>query len=167
MKVLKNIGSRLHAFLLWLIVSVIFWSWIFTLVTDVSPAEKVTIYCHVPQLQDTALAARLEEHMPEGLRMIKVHSFDYVMFDVESIELGDIFIIPASEIGVYGEESFAPIEDGPWIKVYDAATGTGVAMTYIDYAGVGEDFCLLLGAQSAHLEDGIALEVARELLALK
>lgn len=166
MKILKNIVSQLHTFLLWLVVSVIFWSWIFTLITDAPPAEKVTVYCHVPGIQDTALAAALEEHMPEGLRMIKVHSFEYVVFDVESIGLGDIFIIPASELGTYGE-NFVPVGDEPGVKVYDAAAGTGAAMTYIRYEEANEDFYLFLGAGSVHLEDGKALEVARELLAIK
>ena len=166
MKILKNIFSQLHTFLLWLLASVIFWSWIFTLVTDVPPAEKVTVYCHVPGIQDTALAAALEEHMPEGLRMIKVHSFNYVMFDVESIGLGDVFIIPASEIELFAED-LAPVGEKQGVKVYDAAAGTGIAMAYIQYEAAGEDFYLFLGARSVHLEDGKALEVARELLAIK
>ena len=164
MRVLKNIRSQLHSFALWLIVSVIFWGWIFTLVTDAPPAEKVTVYCHVPGIQDTALAAALEEHMPEGLRMIKVHSFDYVMFDVETIGLGDVFIIPASEIETYAE-SLAPVGEEPGVKVYDAVTGSGAAMDYIQYAD--EDFYLFLGAGSVHLEDGKALKVARELLSME
>ena len=166
MKVLKNIFSRIHIFLLWLIVSFIFWSWIFTLVTDVPAAEKVTVYCHVPGIQDTALAAALEEHMPEGLRMIKVHSFDYVMFDVESIGLGDVFIIPASEVEPFAGD-LAPVGEELGVKVYDAATGDGVAMAYIQYGAAGEDFYLFLGAQSIHLEDGKALEVAMLLLEMR
>ena len=166
MKVLKNIFSQLHAFVLWLLFSVMFWGWIFTLVTDVPPAEKVTVYCHVPGVQDTALAAALEEHMPEGLRMIKVHSFDYVMFDVESIGLGDIFIIPASEIESFAED-LAPVGEEPGVRVYEASTGDGIATAYIQYEAAGEDFYLFLGAKSAHLEDGKALEVARELLAME
>ena len=166
MNILKNIFSQLHAFLLWLLFSVIFWGWIFTLVTDVPPAEKVTVYCHVPGRQATALAAALEEHMPEGLRMIKVHSFDYVMFDVESIGLGDIFILPASEIELFAE-GLAPVGEEPGVKVYDAATGAGIAAAYIRYEEANEDFYLFLGAQSVHLEDGKALEVAMRLSAMK
>lgn len=164
MKMLKNIASQLHTFLLWLLFSVIFWSWIFTLVTDVPPSEKVTIYCHVPGIRDTALAAALEEHLPEGLRMIKVHSFDYVMFDVESIALGDIFIIPASETELFAGD-LAPVGEEQGVRVYEASTGDGVAMEYIQYAD--EDFYLFLGAGSEHLEDGKALEVAARLLAIK
>ena len=166
MRVLKNIFSQLHTFLLWLLASVIFWGWIFTLVTDVPPAEKVTVYCHVPGIRDTALAAALEEQMPEGLRMIKVHSFDYVMFDVESIRLGDIFILPASEIELFAGD-LAPVGGEPGVKAYDAAAGTGIAMAYIQYEAAGEDFYLFLGAGSVHLEDGKALEVALRLLAME
>lgn len=166
MKILKNILSQIHSFALWLLFSVLFWGWIFTLVTDVPAAEKVTVYCHVPGLQDTAMAAALEERMPEGLRMIKVHSFDYVMFDVESIGLGDIFILPASEIELFAED-LAPVGGEPGVKVYDAASGAGIAMAYIQYEAADEDFYLFLGAGSVHLEDGKALAVARELLSME
>ena len=166
MKLLKNILSQLHSFALWLLFSVMFWGWIFTLVTDVSPAEKVTVYCHVPGLQDTALAAALEEHMPEGLRMIKVHSFDYVLLDTESLGQGDIFIIPASETGLFAED-LAPVGGEQGVRVYEASTGTGIAMTYIQYEAAGEDFYLFLGARSVHLEDGKAMEVAAQLLAME
>lgn len=164
MRILKNIFSQLHSFVLWLLVSVMLWGWIFTLLTNTTADKKVTVYCHVPAVQDTALAVALEETMPEGLRMIKVHSFDYVMFDTESINQGDIFILPASEIGLYAE-SLAPVADGQGVKVYDADTGSGIATDYIQYAN--EDFYLFLGVDSAHLEDGKALAVAQEILAMK
>lgn len=164
MKILKNIVSQFHTFLLWLVVSFMFWSWVFTMVTDTSPDKKVTVYCHVPVVQDTALAVALEEHMPTGLEMIKVHSFDYVMFDEESINTGDVFIIPASEIELFAG-SLVPAGEEQGIKVYEASTGAGIAMDYIQYAD--EDFYLFLGAGSVHLEDGKALEVATQLLAMK
>ena len=166
MRILRNILSQLHTFALWLLFSAIFWGWIFTLVTDTSPDKKVTVYCHVPGIRDTAMAAALEEHMPEGLRMVKVHSFDYVMFDVESIGLGDVFIIPASEIGPFAED-LAPVGEEPGVKVYDAAAGDGIATAYIQYEAADEDFYLFLGARSAHLEDGKALEVALRILEMK
>ena len=39
---LKNIFSQLHTFLLWLLFSVMFWGWIFTLFTDV-PAARMEL----------------------------------------------------------------------------------------------------------------------------
>ena len=164
MRVLKNIFSRVHIFLLWAILSAMLWAWIFTFVTDTSPDKKVTVYCHVPEVKSTELAAALEESMPEGLKMIKVHSFDYVMFDTESIGRGDIFIIPASETEQFSEE-LAPVGGENGVRVYDCETGTGIGMEFISYGD--EDYYLFLGAGSVHLEDGKALAVAEELLKLE
>lgn len=164
MKAWKKILSHLHTFVLWALASAMFWSWIFTFVTDTSPENKVTVYCKAPEVRETALAVALEAAMPEGLRMIQVHSFDYVMFGVDAFYQGDIFIIPASEAERYAE-LLAPVAEGQGAKVYDAATGEGCAMAYIRYAG--EDCWLYLGAGSVHLEDGRALAVARALLALE
>lgn len=164
MRALKNIFSQLHTFVLWLLASALFWGWIFTVVTDTAPEKKITVYCDVPQMRDTDLAVALEEDMPEGLRMIKVHSFGYVMFDVESIDKGDIFIIPVSDMEDCAE-FLAPVEGEQGIKVYDAASGEGAAESYIQYAD--EDYYLFLGSGSAHIEDGKALAVARQLLALE
>ena len=164
MKMLKRIISQLHTFVLWLLVSAIFWSWIFTFVTDTSPERKITVYCKVPEVRDTALAVALEERMPEGLRMIQVHSFDYVMFGVEAFYQGDIFIVPASAMAEYAE-LLAPVAGEEGARVYDAAAGSGAATSYIRYED--EDYFLFLGAGSAHLEDGKALEVAKALLALE
>lgn len=164
MRVLKNIFSQLHTFVLWLLVSAMFWGWIFTFVTDTVPAKKVTVYCRVPALEERLLAARLEEDMPEGLRMIQVHDFDHVMMDTSSFDRGDIFIVPASEDAEFVQDLIPPEGDGG-IKIYDAESGEGAAMEYIQYGG--EDYFLYLGSGSAHLDDGAALAVAHELLALE
>ena len=164
MKMMKNILSHLHTFVLWLLLSAFFWSWIFTFVTDAAPEQKVVVYCKVPELRSTELSVALEERMPEGLRMVQVRSFDYVMFGVDAFYQGDVFIVPASEIEAYAEV-LAPVEGEHGVKAYDAATGTGAATAYIRYGD--EDCYLFLGVGSAHLEDGCALAVARELLAME
>ena len=161
MRILKNIVSHFHIFLLWAVLSTMLWAWIFTLVTDTSPDKKVTVYCHVPEVQGTELAIELEKNMPEGLKMIRVHSFSYVMFDMESINKGDIFIIPISDIEQFAPD-LAPVDDENGVKVYDSKTGNGIAAEYISYGD--EDCYLFLGAGSAHLEDGKALAVANSLL---
>lgn len=164
MKVLKGILSQLHTFVLWALASAIFWSWVFTFVTDTSPDRKVTVYVKAPEVQATALAAALEASMPEGLRMIKVHSFDYVMFGVDEFYQGDLFLLPASEMETYAE-LLAAVEDGRGAKVYDAAAGEGAAAAYIRYTD--EDYYLFLGTGSPHLEDGKAMAVAKVLLAME
>ena len=64
MRVLKNIFSQLHTFVLWLLASILFWGWIFTFVTDTVPAKKVTVYCRVPAVEDTAMAAAARDPRP-------------------------------------------------------------------------------------------------------
>ena len=164
MKMLKNVLSHLHTFVLWLLLSAFFWSWIFTFVTDAAPEQKVVVYCKVPELRSTELSVALEERMPEGLRMIQVHSFDYVMFDLDAFYGGDIFIVPVSEIETYADV-LVSLEGEQGLKAYDALTGTGLAMDYIHYGQ--EDYYLYLGSRSVHLEDGKAMEVARQLLTME
>lgn len=163
MRAVKNIFSQLHTFILWLLASAVLWGWIFTIVTETSPEKKVTVYCRVPAVADTDLAAALEEHMPDGLRMIKVHTFDYVMFSTDEFDRGDIFIVPASEDPAFVQD-LLPLEGDQATQVYDAETGQGVAADYIQYGD--EDYYLYLGSGSVHLADGAAAAVARELLAL-
>lgn len=164
MSVMKKVFSQLHTFVLWALVSAIFWSWVFTFVTDASPDKKVTVYVKAPEVRATALAAALEESMPEGLRMIQVHSFDYVMFGVDEFYRGDIFILPASETETYAE-LLAPLDGVRENVAYDAAAGEGVATDYIRYGD--EDYFLYLGTGSGHLEDGRAQAVAQALLAME
>ncbi len=163
MKMLKNIFTHLPMFVLWLMASALIWGWIFTYVTDTVPAKKVTVYCRVPAVQDTALAAELEKNMPEGLRMVKVHNFSYVMFDKDTFDRGDIFIVPASEEADFVAD-LLPLEGEQGTKVFDASSGEGAASEYIQYGE--EDYYLYLGSGSVHLEDGAARAVAEEILAL-
>ncbi len=162
MRFIRNVFSQLHTFVLWALLSAIFWSWIFTFVTDTSPEKKVSVYCYVPEISDAELAAKLEEDKPEGIKMIKVHSFEYVMFNVDYIENGDIFVLPESLISEYDELLLDP-EGG--IKIYDSESGSGSADSYIGYAG--EDYYLFLGMNSVHLDDGAAEEVAENLIGLE
>ncbi len=163
MKFIKNVFSQLHTFLLWALVSFLVWSWIFTFVNDAPAAQKVTVYCNVPAIEDTALAVKLEEHLPEGLKMIQVRSFDYVMFDTGTIDEGDIFILPQSAIEDY-DGQFDPIAGQEGTLIYDPETGQGAAKSYIIYGD--EPYYLFLGTGSVHLEDGLAQQIAQLLLTL-
>ena len=161
MRVFKNIWSQLHTFVLWGLASALFWAYVFTFVTDTAPEKKVMIYCDVPEIQDIQLAARLEENLPEGIRMIKVRSFQYVMIDTDNIQAGDIFLLPASKVEEY-RQFFQEGDQG--ILVYDADTGIGIAGQYINFGQ--ENYYLFFGAKSPHIEDGKAMEVAQNLLAV-
>ena len=97
MRVLKNIGSQVYLYLLWLLASVFLWGWIFTMITDTVPEKKVTIFVDAYALEDKALSIELEKELPEGIRMIRVHPFSYAMFQESTILNADIFIVKASE----------------------------------------------------------------------
>ena len=161
MKVLKNILSQLHSFILWALASIFLWAWIFGLATDTSFDKKVMIFCHVPAVQDVELTTALEQDLPEGIKMVQVHPFDYVMFDTVSITRADILIIPAIDVSEMGDE-IVPLEGDGGVQVYDPDTGEGVLLDYITYGD--EAYYLYLGAGSAHLKDGIAAEIAKKLL---
>ena len=185
MRIVKNIFSQLHIYMIWLILSALLWGWIFTFVTDTVPAKKVVLFVDAPACQDLELRMELEKDMPEGLRMVQVHPFTYAMFDENTLLNADLYIVPASKVEEY-RDSFAPLDDtvlpgqtrGPLdgIRVYDRAAGTGTADALITYAAPGteaEDYYLFFGANSLHAAaltgsgDNAALAVAETLLNMK
>lgn len=183
MNVLKNILSQWYRYVLWALISVFFWGWIFTLVTDARPANKLVLCVDRPELRDEALADALSADRPEGIKLIAVHSFDYYIFDTEELRTADLYIVGKDEAEKY-IESFRPlaetglaVQGETWslegvsygLKVYDAAAGEGIAASFISYVGEGEtpqDYYLFFGTESAHKEDGKALRLAEALLDL-
>ena len=90
MRVLKNILSQLHVYVVWLILSVALWGFIFGILTDAPPENKVTVYADVESCRDTEMDLALESAMPPGIKMIRVHPFSYVMFDDSSLMNADL-----------------------------------------------------------------------------
>lgn len=185
MSVFRKFTSGLLIYLTFLVLSTIVWGWLFSIVTDTTPEKKITVYFDC-EVRDTQLAAFLEEELPEGIRMVKVHSFSYAFFDVNALESGDIFIVAKSAAGNY-RDSFAPLEgiEGTvlsiegvpsGVRIFDAKKGSGGAdqyAAYVNEAGAPEDFYLFFGAKSIHYAknenavDNAALLVAKRLLELK
>jgi hypothetical protein len=96
MKTIKNILSQMHTWILWAMLSVLFWGWIFTFLTDTSPKKKVIVYVDAPKINAHELDLKLEENLPEGIKMIRVLSIDYHM--IETTEDGDIFLLRESTL---------------------------------------------------------------------
>jgi len=161
MRVLKNILSQLHVYLVWLILGAVGWGFIFGIVTDAPAEKKLVLFAEVESIRDRELAVRLEENKPRGIRLVQVHSFDYVMFDEAGLLNADLYIVPAGSVETY-RDSFLPLDadklppDTPelleleggacGIRVWDGEQGC--AASYIDY-GEGE-YYLFLGANSLH-----------------
>ncbi len=179
MSVLKNFFSQWYKYLLWVLVSLFFWGWIFTLLTDAPAAKKLVLCVDVSELRDEALADALSEDKPEGIKLIAVHSFDYYIFDTDELRTAALFVVGESAADKYFE-SFRPLEEtgfptegrAVWeregvaygLLIYDAASGEGAAKDYIGYP---EENCyLFFGAESVHKEGGTAEALAKALLEL-
>ena len=172
--------SRFPVYVLWALASVILWMYVFSFLTDASPAKKLSVYISTEEVQDVELAARLEEDgLPDGIRMIKAHPFSYAAFSDSDLLAADLYVVKASEADGW-RDSFRPLPDGltgdldlgggiQGIRVYDAQTGSGVYDDLIGYAVPGvpaEDYYLFFGAGSQHTEsgDGAALWFAQRFL---
>ncbi len=178
-KFFKNLASVLIAIAAWCVVSSIFWGWIINLVTDTIPAKKVVIFIEAEKVDELSLEEALAPDLPDGIKMAKVHSFSYAMFDAQNLLNADVFIIKGSKIEEYSA-SLSPDAELPegrfgysdgdglprGVKVYDAATGEGCLKDFVDYYG-DEDCYLFIGASSPHIGDGAAEYAAKLLLELK
>ena len=191
MKILKNILSQFHTFLLWALASVLLWGWVYTRVNDAPREKKVTVFINAVDIDDHALAVRLEEHLPAGIRKIKVHDFEYQM--ISSDVKGDIYVVRASQLEQMlreKPEAVLPITAPEGcigydyggncygLRIFDAASQTGAgAGKYIRYADPDElqqeDYYLCFGAETIHVlgadgaVDNAAWEVAMDLLSLE
>lgn len=179
---IRRFFSAIPKYLLWLVVSSLFWLWIFGFLTDAPAEKKVTLYADVPALAEPDLSVALERELPDGIRMIRAHSFDYFMFGEPESAGGDLYLLPVSAFAAYRDvlAPIAPAEeenlfyDGglPYgVKVYDAATGSGAALQYIRYTdedAPAEDYYLFFGKDSLHTgtRDSAAYAVAETFLEL-
>ncbi len=161
---LRNVLSQLHSFAAWAIVAAIFTGWIFTNVTDTKAANKVEIFINAYETENMELRLELEENLPEGIRMIKVHRFTEALFGDRTFLNADIYIVRASDV-----EELRDAFSGEGIKVYDAETGRGAADGFISYWVPGaesEDYYLFYGINSLHTgkQDTAAFYVAERFM---
>ena len=180
MRALKRFFSRLPVYILWLLCSVMLWSWIVGLVTDTARDKKVVMFLDVPAAEDAALSAALEEALPAGIRMIQAHPFSYVLFQSDALSDADLYVLPASEMEEFCPE-LLPLEAPSGVEVwakdgavyglrcYDAAAARGAATDYVQYVApdrAAEDHYVCIRSASPHMEDGAALQVALRFLEL-
>ncbi len=190
MKRIKKFFSKLPPFVIWLLISAFFWSWIFNLVGDTTTFKKVSVYIDCSTCAKVDLTVKLEEDLPEGIRMMKVHPLSYVAFDEATMLMGDILILresrvqdflpalhPVTGLELAGEGETYYYEGVPYgFRVYNGDTGEGILSEYVTFLAPGEqqeDFYLFFLYQSNHLgplresRDDAAIEVAARLLGMK
>ena len=164
-----------------LVLNVIFGSWVFQLITDTDPAHKVVLFVDAGVGDDLRLSAELERQgIPEGLRMIRAHAFDYAMLDSTQIRRADLYILPETDIPVYrewltalpeelseGEEVFR-LEGQPTGLRIDPAGAPVIA-----YEPEKAPYYLCFGIHSLHVpgnenaRDAAAVEVAESMLKMR
>lgn len=178
---IKNILRNWYRYVLWALLSAVFWAWIFILLFSARPAKKIVLYADLPDLDRNALSIELEREKPEGIRIVDTAVFDDMMFNQVEVLSGDLFLIPESKVGEY-LASFAPIDRAAFpgetfyesdgeaygILVYDEETGLRVGDDLIFY--IPQERCwLFFNKDSQHIggRDDAAFAVARHFLTLR
>lgn len=179
MRIFKRILSNIHRYVVCALLSVVFWAWIFSVVTDTVPLKKVTVLIDTPAVDELALAKKLKEDLPEGLRTVKVYPLSYMDFSFGMSDEGDIYILPESSMEK-SVELLCPLEGGEGyvydgrvygLLIHEAGAENGGASAYITF-GNDENYYLCFTKSSLHLgelngsKDGTALEIAEKILAL-
>ena len=175
---IKRFFTQLPAYVLWLMFSVMFWSWIVGLLTDTTPDRKVTLFLDVPAVEDAALSEALGQELPSGLKMVQAHSFSYALFQSDALNAADLYVLPASEM----EEFCAKLLPLEGFGAADVWTKDGAAFglrcfradaaapaEYVQYAAAdraAEDHYICIAKNSAHIADGASLQVALRFLEL-
>ncbi len=183
---LKSILRNWYRYVLWVIVSIVFWSWIAMLLTDTAnPAKKVVLFADLPEVKGEALELVLEETKPEGVKFVKTHAFTYSMFNQQAVLNGDLYLVSDRYIDEF-IDSFVPIDKSAFpdaafyekdgvaygVCVYDEAAGLITAGAYVTYLE-GERCYLFFNETSVHLgawndsPDDAAIAVAHDFLNLR
>lgn len=181
---IKRIFLNWHRYILWALLSAIFWAWIVMLVSDAPMKKKVVIYADLPEIESGPLEVALEKDKPKNIRFVEAALFDNVIFDSTKILYGDLYLIPESDVEEYlaSFTAFDPAEfpgqtfyesEGKTygILVYDAETGPRFGEACIRYP---EERCyLFFNSDSLHIgewngsADDAAITVARNFLQLE
>ena len=181
---MKGILKNLHRYVLWLVVSVFFWAWIFTLITDAPAARKVMLFADLPAMDRDGLAAVLEEDMPETIRFVEARLFTDELFQPANVLSGDLFIVSEAQAAEY-LGTFSPLDRTVFsdrslylsegaaygVCVFDEGAGIRIGTRYVTYLP-GERYYLFFNAESRHLgdwngsRDDAAIRAARAFLAL-
>lgn len=110
MRTVKKLLSNIHRYVLWALISFLLWAWVFTFLTDTARKNKVVIYSDAPGIMTRELELELSKALPDGIKMIKVHSFSYAMFDTSDAEKADIYLLTREE-AIEFESAILPVEE--------------------------------------------------------
>ena len=178
-KLIRNLLRQLLLYILCVILAAIFTTFVFGRIRDTVPEKKVSVFADVPSVKSAELEVLFSEDLPEGIKMVKVRTFDYDYFGFAGGNEADIYIVEEANAEKYLEH-FAPVlEFLPPRDIYQYYVRDGVpygvlikggsmsATEYIDYQE-GRDYYLFFGKLSPHPgTDGAAANIAERLMLLK
>lgn len=186
MNLIKKIFSNIHRYILWALLSALIWAFVFSIITDADRKKKVTVFFNTPSVEEYRFEEALDEDLPEGIRMVKVHGHEYTAFDSSVLNEIDIFILAEKDI-TENLERFSPITGFDGYKlleadgvvygvcVYDPASGIACADEFVDYASPGgteQIYYLCFLKDSPHIGemsgsgDSAAVFVAKRILGM-
>lgn len=106
---IKEILRNWHRYVVWTLVSVMFWSWVVVRITDALPKNKVVLYADLYEIDGKAVEAAVEPDLPEGIRFMEVNMFDSMLFQPTAVLTGDLYLVPEMDIEAYAA-SFLPLD---------------------------------------------------------
>ena len=183
-KIRAGIGKAaavLPLLMIWAFLGLLLGGFTWHRLTDTDAGHRILVCMDGKTEGEDELAAWMEKYLGEPIRKVKIHSFQYFMFNTGELEQADLYIVPASRTEGYGSW-FAPLpeelqarvgvlmnEEGVpvGLPVYDPAGDTAVEEGTFRYGADLEQeevYYLLFGAKGAHLEDGMAVAAALLLL---
>ncbi len=132
---IKEILRNWHRYVVWVLVSVMFWSWIVVRITDALPKNKVVLYADLYEIDEKALEQAVENDLPEGIRFLEVNLFDGMLFQPTAVLSGDLYLVPESDMEAYGA-SFLPLsrEAYPGASFYER-DGEAIGVCVFDPSG--------------------------------
>lgn len=182
---IKRIFHNWFRYVLWTLLSVIFWAWLILLVTEAPPARKVQLFAELPAMENEPLEIALERDKADGIKFVQAELFQYAVFDQGAVLHGDLYLISEPNAEAY-LPSFCEIDPAMFpgqtfyesegkaygIVVYDETAGISIGSVYVTYIP-GERCILFFNKESQHLgawngsADDAAITVARNYLYLR
>lgn len=146
---MRKLKSLLLPMFAWLCASLVFWGFVFSVITDTTPDKKLTVAVGGELKDEKAFALELEKYLPEGIKMAKVYPFSYAIMSAKPIEAADIIILPEGACEAF--ETF----------ITEERLICNHAMTkFINYIPEGETYVICQGAKTVHPE------IAQEMISI-
>lgn len=170
MRTVKTLLGNLHRYLLCALVSALLIAWVYTLVTDAPARKKMVVYIDAPAVAEREMEEALSYDLPSGIRLVRVHSFEYDLIGGGLPREADIYIMPREDMEAY-YSLLLPLEDAPDGAFAKDGVAYGIPVNcagrYVSYDENREYFlCYRKASPHAGNADGAAFGFARRIMDL-